>query len=58
MVWEDLIFVDQNTDSLFEHGAFLSKYVSKVSERFDLYFAYQLSHLERTLKSTIRIKFQ
>lgn len=30
MVWENLIFVDQNTDSLFEHGSFLSKYVSKI----------------------------
>ena len=30
MVWEELIFVDQNTDSLFEAGAFKTKYVSKV----------------------------
>jgi len=30
MVWEDLIFTDQNTDQLFEWGGFLSKYVSKV----------------------------
>jgi len=30
MVWEELIFVDQNTDSLFEAGAFKTKFVSKV----------------------------
>ena len=30
MVWEDLMFEDQNTDGLFEPGAFLTKYVSKV----------------------------
>ena len=30
MVWEDLIFTDQNTDALFEWGAFKSKYVSKI----------------------------
>jgi len=30
MVWEDLMFQDQNTDGLFEHGAFLTKYVSMV----------------------------
>merc|ERR1719312_1107468 len=30
MVWEDLIFTDQNTDRLFEWGGFLSKYVSKI----------------------------
>merc|ERR1719369_1092860 len=29
-VWEDLLFQDQNTDALFEHGAFLTKYVSSV----------------------------
>jgi len=30
LVWEELIFVDQNTDRLFEKGAFLTKYVSKI----------------------------
>ena len=30
MVLEDLIFQDQNTDSLFEPGGFKSKYVSKI----------------------------
>jgi hexokinase len=32
MVWEGLMFNDQNTDSLFEWGAFQSKYVSKIEE--------------------------
>ena len=30
MVWEELIFQDQETDMLFVKGAFLSKYVSKI----------------------------
>ena len=30
MVWENLIFTDQNTDSLFEWGGFKTKYVSKI----------------------------
>lgn len=34
MVWEELIFVDQNTDSLFEMGSFKSKYVSKEHKNF------------------------
>ena len=29
-MWEELIFKDQNTDSLFEWGGFESKYVSKI----------------------------
>ena len=41
MVWEDLIFVDQNTDSLFEHGSFLSKYVSKVSNTHVTFFVFK-----------------
>jgi hypothetical protein len=32
MVWEGLMFNDQNTDSLFEWGAFQAKYVSKIEE--------------------------
>jgi len=30
MVWEGLMFNDQNTDSLFEKGVFQTKYVSKI----------------------------
>ena len=30
MVWENLIFTDQNTDSLFEWGGFKTKFVSKI----------------------------
>lgn len=30
MVWEELMFIDQNTDSLFEKGAFQTKFVSKI----------------------------
>ena len=37
MVWEELIFVDQNTDSLFEAGAFKTKFVSKVHTLFNLF---------------------
>jgi hypothetical protein len=43
MVWEGLMFNDQNTDSLFEWGAFQSKYVSKIEERASSFLVHLFS---------------